>query len=227
MKKCTKCGNTKDLNDFYEDSRKTDGHASECKKCHSKRGKIWREAHKEQQKMLSKRWYEEHKERERAKNRTSVKKWRTENPERKKEYGKKWAKENPESVRAIRLRTTAKKRATAKGKLDDALRNSIGQSLKQGVKNGRSWETLVGYTVSELKEHIEKKFLPGMTWENHGKWHIDHIIPQSAFNYEKPEDIDFKQCWALRNLRPLWAKDNIRKLNKLEKPFQPALAIAV
>jgi hypothetical protein len=65
-----------------------------------------------------------------------------------------------------------------------------------------------------------------MTWGNYGQWHVDHKIPISAFNYETPDDIDFKRCWALKNLRPMWAKENISKGAKLDKPFQPALALS-
>jgi 5-methylcytosine-specific restriction endonuclease McrA len=64
-----------------------------------------------------------------------------------------------------------------------------------------------------------------MSWDNCNEWHIDHIIPKAAFNYEKPEDIDFKKCWALKNLQPLWAKENHEKKDKLLKPFQPSLQI--
>lgn len=56
-------------------------------------------------------------------------------------------------------------------------------------------------------------------------WHIDHKIPKSAFNFETPEDIDFKRCWALKNLQPLWAAENIKKHDRVDKPFQPSLAI--
>ena len=93
-----------------------------------------------------------------------------------------------------------------------------------GGKSGESWQKLVGYTVDDLKRHIEKLFLPGMTWENIGGWHIDHILPVSRFNYNSPLDPDFKRCWGLKNLRPMWAKDNIRKSNKVEKPMQPSLS---
>jgi len=90
----------------------------------------------------------------------------------------------------------------------------IWQSLAKG-KNGSKWEIFVGYTVDDLKRHLEKQFQPSMTWDNYGKWHIDHIIPISAFSFTRPEDIDFKQCWALENLQPLWAKENLRKSNKI------------
>ena len=74
---------------------------------------------------------------------------------------------------------------------------------------------------------IESQFTEGMTWENHGEWHIDHIVPLSAFNYSKPEHEDFRRCWALSNLQPLWAKDNQAKKDKLDKPFQPRLKLEV
>jgi hypothetical protein len=66
-----------------------------------------------------------------------------------------------------------------------------------------------------------------MTWDNYGEWHIDHIIPISAFNFNSPEDFDFKRCWALKNLRPIWAHDNLIKQARLSSPFQPGLAMAV
>ena len=106
------------------------------------------------------------------------------------------------------------------------IRKRLCESL-HGIKNGRHWEDLVGYTVSELKNHLEKKFKKGMTWENYGQWHIDHKIPMSVFNYQRPEDIDFKKCWALENLQPLWRIENIKKSNKLTRPFQPSLALSV
>jgi hypothetical protein len=62
-------------------------------------------------------------------------------------------------------------------------------------------------------------------WKNYGEWHVDHKIPQSAFNFETPEDIDFKKCWALKNIQPMWAKENIIKSNRINKPFQPSLRI--
>ena len=99
------------------------------------------------------------------------------------------------------------------------------KSLRNNTKNNRQWDSLVGYTVDQLRKHLEKRFKFGMTWENYGKWHIDHKIPISAFNFEKPEDIDFQRCWSLKNLQPMWAKENISKHDNLEKPFQPALIL--
>jgi len=62
-------------------------------------------------------------------------------------------------------------------------------------------------------KHLESLFLPGMNWENYGfyGWHIDHIIPVVKFRFETVDDPDFKKCWSLTNLQPLWAKDNYKK----------------
>jgi hypothetical protein len=86
---------------------------------------------------------------------------------------------------------------------------------------------MVGYGLKELMVHIEKQFVDGMSWDNYGqgigKWHVDHIIPQSIFGYVNSNDLDFKCCWALSNLRPMWWDENISKGGKIIKPFQPSL----
>lgn len=95
-------------------------------------------------------------------------------------------------------------------KLSGHMRVLIHRALR-GKKQGRSWRNFVDYTVDELIAHLERQFLPGMSWDNHGEWHVDHIVPRSEFQYTDPDDEAFKRCWALSNLRPLWATDNMRK----------------
>jgi hypothetical protein len=113
-------------------------------------------------------------------------------------------------------------------KLRDSLHSSIGYALRDR-KRGRSWEGIVGYNLDSLVSHIEKQFVDGMSWDNYGqgkgKWHIDHIIPQSIFGYIDSNDLDFKRCWALSNLRPMWGLENISKSGKIIKPFQPSLDV--
>jgi len=108
------------------------------------------------------------------------------------------------------------------------------KQLKQrgtGKKGHSSWDYLP-YTIEELAAHLESRFEVGMTWENQGEWHIDHIRPQSQYKFkleEHPEVIadpsitswdaienpmlhpDVARCNALSNLRPLWAKENVRR----------------
>jgi hypothetical protein len=91
--------------------------------------------------------------------------------------------------------------------------------FKRAIKNNskrKSVLLLIGCSIDKLKQHIEKQFKPGMSWENYGlyTWHIDHIKPCAAFNL-----IDFeeqKKCFHYSNLQPLWAKDNLRKREKYE-----------
>jgi len=146
------------------------------------------------------------------------------NPEKRRELRRRWQAANPEIRKASLRKSNAKKRSTVTGLLSHHISVSMRQSLKFG-KQGRKWESLVGYDLNRLKRHLEKQFLPGMSWENRSQWHIDHKIPISAFNYEQPTDLDFKRCWALSNLRPLWKHDNLVKHTKIDKPFQPGLLI--
>jgi len=185
----------------------------------------WRESHKEEVKINWQRWYAAHsKERNLA-----AKKWRRENPERVIATTKAWRDQNPEKVVKYRNKARVKYRGTKRGQLNLRISNSINASLRKGIKRGRHWETLVGYTAEQLKIHLEKQFIYGMTWEHFmkGEIHIDHKIPVTAFNFETAEDIDFKKCWALSNLQPMWAKDNLTKQNKIIKPFQPSLNIKI
>jgi hypothetical protein len=107
------------------------------------------------------------------------------------------------------------------------MRVGINGSLKyNGSKSGRKWEDLVGYSLDKLKKHLRHRFQPGMTWYNYGTmWQIDHINPVSLFNFRTPEELDFKRCWSLKNLRPLFKKDNLAKSNKLVQHFQQRLPI--
>jgi len=119
-----------------------------------------------------------------------------------------------------------KRKIDLKFNLNDRLKTSIRTSLK-GNKDGYHWEDLVGYTLNDLIKHLKKTMPKGYMWQDflNGKLQIDHIIPKSVFNFDKPEHSDFKKCWALENLRLLPARENLIKHNKLLKPFQPALKI--
>jgi AraC-like DNA-binding protein len=70
------------------------------------------------------------------------------------------------------------------------------------------------YSVAQLIRHLESQFLPGMTWQNYGTWHIDHKIPASWFRFDSVEDEGFRKCWALENLQPKWADENYSKGNR-------------
>ncbi len=132
--------------------------------------------------------------------------YQAKNREKINEYARGWVKRSP----------SRKKR--------DVLSRTISKYINRtlnGTKNGKSWQRLVGYTLEELKKHLEGKFTKRMKWENRGSyWHIDHIIPLAKFNITGPDCVDFKTAWALENLRPLTAKKNIAKGAKYEGSVQ-------
>jgi len=91
-----------------------------------------------------------------------------------------------------------------------ALRARLRLALKhRGIAEPRTTLELVGCTPSDLRLHLERQFLPGMTWSNHGQWHIDHIIPCAQFDLTS--SAARKRCFHFSNLQPLWASENIRK----------------
>ena len=91
------------------------------------------------------------------------------------------------------------------------------QALKRyGIKEYRKKEEILGYTIEDLYRHLESQFTEenGYTWDNMDEWHIDHIRPVSSFDFDSTDHPDFKKCWALNNLQPLWAFDNMSKGDK-------------
>src|SRR3546814_17339668 len=64
--------------------------------------------------------------------------------------------------------------------------------------------------------NLERQFLPGISWDNRGEWHIAHIRPLCSFEFTSPDDLQFREAWALTNLRPLWARDNLPKGGRLD-----------
>jgi hypothetical protein len=97
-------------------------------------------------------------------------------------------------------------------RLSNVLRRRLGKALQNNQKIGSAIKNL-GCTISEFKEYLESKFQPGMTWDNYGQWHIDHIKPLSKFDLTDLKQL--KKVCHYSNLQPLWAKDNLRKGNKL------------
>lgn len=112
---------------------------------------------------------------------------------------------------AIRRR---RKASDVNYRLAESLRNRLYMAIKAGATQGDAVR-LLGCSIQELREHIERQFSPGMTWGNwsrHG-WHIDHIRPLSSFDLSDPEQARIACHHA--NLRPLWAAENISKGAKL------------
>ena len=233
---CTKCGAWKEFSEFYRSNDNKSGFQAKCKQCENARGKekylkardhvlavqtARRRANPEKHRAQGKAWYERNKDGHLAR----AAEWRRKNPEKSREYTKKWEDSNPDSKRERNRR----RMQTPRGKVENAIRAGINKGIRSGGKRGNKTFDILGYSPVELMDHLQRQFTEGMSWDNyghgHGCWHIEHEIPVVAHNYETPYDIDFSRCWSLGNLRPMWAEDNWAKNDKLDREFQPSLAM--
>lgn len=218
-KVCGRCKKKKFITEFYKNDTRKDKLRNQCKECDKKwyqknfekikkYQQKWYQDNSEKRKKQATKWKQDNFEKQREINKKSCRKWRENNPKKYKEAVRKWQKNNPEKIREKSKRWLS----IPKNRLNSNISNAISKSLK-GNKKGRHWEDIIGYTLEKLMSHLEKQFKPNMNWNNYGYygWHIDHIRPQASFNFTFYKDKEFKECWALENLRPLWWKDNLSK----------------
>ena len=97
-------------------------------------------------------------------------------------------------------------------KITSNLRTRLSKALTGKNKSLNTME-LLGCDIEYLIKYIEDLFLESMSWDNYGKWHIDHILPCASFDLTNIEQQ--KICFNYKNLQPLWAEDNIRKGAKI------------
>lgn len=176
-----------------------------CSKCYKKAEyrknhetyKRYRNTHKKQIDEYNKQYYLDNKEQEAER----MKRYREQNIEHIREYDNNYRKTRRQYDELYRCRTAVRNH------IQDCItnRNSFGT-----VKNRRT-EEILGCSFDEFKQYIEDKFDEGMTWLNHGEWHLDHIIPLASA--QTIEDV-YTLC-HYTNYQPLWAKDNLKKGAKM------------
>jgi Zn ribbon nucleic-acid-binding protein/plasmid maintenance system antidote protein VapI len=122
-----------------------------------------------------------------------------------------WRKENRKILNKNHKEYEKNRKLTdAEFKLLKTLRSRLGCAIKRQQSNKCDTTIeLLGCSISFLKIFLESKFKEGMTWENHGEWHIDHIKPCASFNLL--DENEQKKCFHYTNLQPLWASENLRK----------------
>jgi hypothetical protein len=110
---------------------------------------------------------------------------------------------------------TIKRTQDSKYKITVYCQTMLSRSIR-GRYRGKSkrWNEYFDFTAEQFIEHMQSLFISDMSFDNYGEWQIDHIKPKSDFNYNSVNDKEFKECWKLDNLRPLWKWDNINKRNK-------------
>jgi len=210
MKTCIKCKEEKDLNQFRIYKKCRDGYRTDCLICEKNSRIEYRLNNKEKIKEYNKEYKLKNKERFKEYNKEYHKKYniqyskqyRLNNKERVKKYNKEYQKQYLKERRIIEPLFK--------------LRCNIGSNIRMAIKRqGYTKKTktfqLLGCTYEEFKEHLEKKFTKGMSWENQGEWHLDHIYPVSLAKDEE----ELIRLNHYTNFQPLWALDNIKKSNKI------------
>lgn len=208
MKRCSKCKEVKPMTEQYfgKLSKSSDGFKYSCKEC---RRKTEYEPKKKHYLKKQKRYYEENKD----KIYETTKAYRERNIEWYRSYNRQYYKENAEKIKENSKKSLYRRIENDIGfKILQRLRKRMYDAVKGTVKSARTIE-LIGCSTDKLRKHLEKQFTDGMTWDNYGEWHVDHIIPCANFDFTK--ESDQRECFHYTNLQPLWAVDNIRKSNKM------------
>lgn len=201
-KKCTICKieYEKSLDFFHKESRCKDGLTSACKFCRRADVKNYTTKNKDKYLKYQKDKYQIDRDKRIA---------------RQREYYHN-NKEILNPRRTIYIRE--KRRNDPIFRLAGAVRNGIYKCLKGLSKKHKSFN-YIGCSIEELWTHLESKFTNGMTRENYGKWHIDHILPLSSFDFSNIENDDSQLflAWHYTNLQPLWSHDNLKKGKSIHK----------
>jgi hypothetical protein len=197
---CSKCGFEKEVCEFYKNNRNPKIYRGQCKKCMNDSSLKYKTDNKE---IISEK----------------NKKFRLENPEINKEKCRNFKKNNPdyfskwvEKNKEHRKKYIKEYNSDPKIRIKNSLRSRINELLNKKYNNHRTFD-LVGCEFEFLLNYLEKHFIDGMSWDNYGYygWHIDHIIPLSSANSED----EIRKLYHYTNLQPLWAKDNMKKSNKI------------
>ena len=177
------------------------------------RSKEWGTKNKQKRNDIASRSWRKNLERNREKARERTKDYRRRNAEKVKQKSKQYIQENKQRVRLYH--ENYRKRRTKEDPLFAAklkLRKCVNAAFERIKKNKpANTETLLGCSWEEAKAHFEKLFTEGMSWDNHGEWHIDHIRPVSDW---KEDELHLMN--HISNLQPLWAKDNYSKTDRLD-----------
>lgn len=241
-KACTKCGEVKSISEFSKDSR--NGHKASCKTCRNTAAANYNAANKDAKaaRDLKRRTDLESRARWLAGKKLARDAARALSPGWNKRVklhdahvkARLQLRTLPHDAHVLALRKPVLHDAHVKEFKSDNTRylrwkyhNVPRQMLYHRIKGwmhkhlgdklpSRKWSAKLGYTTEELRQHLERQFTKGMSWENKGLWHIDHIRPVSSFDISSIDDPAFLDCFGLHNLRPLWARDNLKKSAKYE-----------
>src|SRR3989338_5917954 len=212
LKHCYKCDDWLELCNFSKNKQRWDNLDNRCNFCYKKyvidnKEKIMlkKKEYKENNKEKIKEWKNNNKEKISQYNKNYLSKYREVNKE---ELAKKQQEYYQVNKKEINKRRNESINKNPVKKIQRNLRSRVNVGLTGKCKSEKT-KQLLGCTIDELKIYLEKQFTEGMTWDNYGEWHVDHILPVSKFDITN--EIEQHVCFHYQNLQPLWAKENISK----------------
>ena len=190
-------------NNIEEEREKRRNYYNKNKKVISKKRKLNYEENKQEILKKQKKYYEDNKDKVlkrcknyRKNNKDKIKSYKIKNAKKLLTYQKDYI--NKKLLFDVNFKVGLNLRSRIK----TAIKKQYGKKAYNSIK-------LLGCTIKEVRNHLESQFVTGMSWNNYGEWHIDHIRPCASFDLTDPEQQ--KQCFHYTNLQPLWAKDNLSK----------------
>jgi len=179
--------------------------------------KLSKDTNKERVLLYNKKYYIENRETESARSKEYQQKNKVVVYQQHKDYHEKWRAINKDRIRGYRNKEVRNKYEVDRKKNDISYRITciLRKQLNKvvgGYKN-KSALKLLGCSIKEFKDYLISTFQDNMSFENYGKWHIDHILPCSAFELQYSEEQEV--CFHYSNLQALWAGDNLAKSNKI------------
>jgi hypothetical protein len=187
MRVCTICKIEKPITEYHKHLTGAGGFRACCKPCRNKKNSEYEKKNAEKIAIRKVKYRENNSEKIAAQKKV----YHASVRERRNSYDRRKRKEDPN----YRLRKVLRTRVSN-------FMAGIGEKRGSAVKD-------LGCTINEFRLYLESLFQEGMTWENHGKWHIDHIIPLCKFDLTIREQ--FLKACHYTNMQPLWAKDNWKK----------------
>lgn len=214
VKICSSCKEWKDLSSFYRCDTHPDGLQYACKDCQKASTRERHAQNPEKRAEQYQNWLSQNAERKRLKRAE----YNRANAAKNAAYMVEYRKKNREKYNASMVRQRRENIALRiTNNLQCRIWSALNRPTAKGIKAARTME-LIGCSLEALRLHLESKFLPGMTWENHGKkgWHIDHERPCASFDLTDPAQQ--RACFHFTNLQPLWWMDNHKKGSRFTEP---------
>ena len=219
VKRCPRCSTEKPVSEFHKDRTTADGLCTGCKECKRQQLECRRAVRGDELRKRDLELWHANPDRNRLrreriqaapqKHRDYQRDYRSADPEKWREYRANYYANNREKMLEYHRQWRKKRVAENPAyKLACRMRCRIAYAMNgRGQIKRSSTQEMIGCSWEFLRDFIAAKFQPGMSFENYGEWHVDHIIPLASAQ----DEAELIRLFHYKNLQPLWAEDNRKK----------------